>query len=107
MSDETTGVNDEIGLLEGLASTRSIRRYRDEPVPPAVLAKILEAPGLARLTDLHIEPVPVREHLTAFADVLRAHRDRDLTLHWDSAPPALREVAPALFAIAPPTRRRK
>jgi len=28
---------DHIGLLEGLATTRSIRRYRDEPIPEQVL----------------------------------------------------------------------
>jgi hypothetical protein len=28
---------DTVGLLEGLASTRAIRRYRDEPVPPTAL----------------------------------------------------------------------
>lgn len=31
----------EIGLLEGLATTRSIRRYLAEPIPEADLAKIL------------------------------------------------------------------
>lgn len=34
---------DTVGLLEGLASTRAIRRYRDEPVPPEVLRAILFA----------------------------------------------------------------
>jgi nitroreductase len=34
---------DDIGLLEGLVSTRAIRRYHDEPVPPAVLRAILFA----------------------------------------------------------------
>ena len=34
---------DTIGLLEGLATTRAIRRYRDEPVPPDVLRAILFA----------------------------------------------------------------
>jgi nitroreductase len=34
---------DEVGLLEGLASTRAIRRYRDEPVPDHVLRDILFA----------------------------------------------------------------
>ena len=33
----------DIGLLEGLATTRAIRRYRDEPVPEEVLAQILFA----------------------------------------------------------------
>ena len=32
---------DQVGLLEGLASTRSIRRYRDEPIPPAILRAML------------------------------------------------------------------
>lgn len=31
----------EIGLLEGLATTRAIRRYRDEPIPEHDLATIL------------------------------------------------------------------
>lgn len=30
-------------LLEGMATTRAIRRYRDEPIPDAVLARILFA----------------------------------------------------------------
>ena len=29
-------------LLEGIASTRAIRRYTDDPVPPADLANLLE-----------------------------------------------------------------
>lgn len=31
---------DSVGLLEGIASTRSIRRYRDEPVPAEVLRAV-------------------------------------------------------------------
>lgn len=34
---------DQIGLLEGLATTRAIRRYRDEPVPAQDLRDILFA----------------------------------------------------------------
>ncbi len=34
---------DSVGLLEGLASTRAIRRYRDEPIPPDALRAILFA----------------------------------------------------------------
>jgi nitroreductase len=34
---------DSVGLLEGIASTRAIRRYRDEPVPEAVLRAVLFA----------------------------------------------------------------
>ena len=34
---------DTVGLLEGLTSTRAIRRYRDEPVPPAALRAMLFA----------------------------------------------------------------
>ena len=34
---------DTVGLLEGLASTRSIRRYRDEPVSPEALRAMLFA----------------------------------------------------------------
>lgn len=35
--------SDTVGLLEGLVTTRAIRRYRDEPVPPEVLRAILFA----------------------------------------------------------------
>jgi nitroreductase len=34
---------DVVGLLEGLATTRAIRRYRDEPVPEEVLRAVLFA----------------------------------------------------------------
>jgi len=34
---------DTVGLLEGLSSTRAIRRYRNEPVPPEALRAILFA----------------------------------------------------------------
>lgn len=34
---------DTVGLLEGLCSTRAIRRYRDEPVPDEVLRDVLFA----------------------------------------------------------------
>ncbi|MGO9560529.1 MAG: nitroreductase family protein [Acidimicrobiales bacterium] len=34
---------DEVGLLEGLISTRAIRRYTSEPVPPAALRAMLFA----------------------------------------------------------------
>ncbi len=34
---------DRVGLLEGLCSTRAIRRYRDEPVPDDVLRAVLFA----------------------------------------------------------------
>jgi nitroreductase len=34
---------DTVGLLEGITSTRAIRRYRDEPVPPEALRAILFA----------------------------------------------------------------
>lgn len=34
---------DTVGLLEGMASTRAIRRYRDEPVPPEALRAMLFA----------------------------------------------------------------
>jgi nitroreductase len=36
-------MSDTVSLLEGLATTRAIRRYRDEPVPPEVLQAILFA----------------------------------------------------------------
>ena len=35
--------SDTVGLLEGLTTTRAIRRYRDEPVPPETLRAILFA----------------------------------------------------------------
>jgi nitroreductase len=38
---------DTVGLLEGLVTTRAIRRYREEPVPPAVLRDILFAASRA------------------------------------------------------------
>jgi nitroreductase len=38
---------DVLGLLEGLATTRSIRRYRDEPVPPEALRAMLFAASRA------------------------------------------------------------
>jgi nitroreductase len=34
---------DQVGLLEGICSTRAIRRYRDEPVPESALRDILFA----------------------------------------------------------------
>jgi nitroreductase len=34
-------VQDQVGLLEGLASTRAIRRYLDEPIPDVVLRDML------------------------------------------------------------------
>jgi nitroreductase len=34
---------DSVGLLEGLVSTRAIRRYRDEPIPPEALRAMLFA----------------------------------------------------------------
>ena len=34
---------DSVGLLEGMATTRAIRRYRDEPVPADALRAILFA----------------------------------------------------------------
>ncbi|MGD8415450.1 MAG: nitroreductase family protein [Pseudomonadales bacterium] len=40
---ETPLPTDQVGLLEGLTSTRAIRRYRDEPIPPEVLRAILFA----------------------------------------------------------------
>ena len=38
---------DVVGLLEGITSTRAIRRYRDEPVPPEALRAILFAASRA------------------------------------------------------------
>jgi nitroreductase len=39
--------SDSVGLLEALATTRAIRRYRDEPIPTEDLAKILWFAGRA------------------------------------------------------------
>lgn len=44
---ETPTAPDTVGLLEGIATTRSIRRYRDEPVPPDVLRDICFAASRA------------------------------------------------------------
>jgi nitroreductase len=38
---------DVIGLLEGMCTTRAIRRYRDEPVPPEALRAIMFAASRA------------------------------------------------------------
>lgn len=38
---------DEVGLLEGLTTTRAIRRYADEPIPPAALRAMLFAASRA------------------------------------------------------------
>ena len=38
---------DSVGLLEGLTSTRAIRRYDDTPLPPEVLRAILFAASRA------------------------------------------------------------
>ncbi len=43
MLDETRIAEDQVGLLEGLVTTRAIRRYLDEPIPDAVLRDILFA----------------------------------------------------------------
>jgi nitroreductase len=40
---DTPPYPDTVGLLEGLATTRAIRRYRDEPVPDHVLRDVLFA----------------------------------------------------------------
>ena len=41
--NKTEIAEDRVGLLEGLVTTRAIRRYRDEPVPDAALRDILFA----------------------------------------------------------------
>ncbi|HEY3834257.1 MAG TPA: nitroreductase family protein [Acidimicrobiia bacterium] len=41
--DTTPLAADTVGLLEGLATTRAIRRYTDEPIPDAALRDILFA----------------------------------------------------------------
>ena len=45
--DETPTPDDTVGLLEGIATTRSIRRYRDEPIPDDVLRDICFAASRA------------------------------------------------------------
>ncbi len=40
---ETPLPDDVVGLLEGMSTTRAIRRYRDEPVPPEALRAMLFA----------------------------------------------------------------
>lgn len=42
-SDTSEAQPETIGLLEGLATTRAIRRYRDEPVPDSALRDMLFA----------------------------------------------------------------
>jgi nitroreductase len=41
--DETPLPTDQVGLLEGLTTTRAIRRYRAEPVPPEALRAMVFA----------------------------------------------------------------
>ena len=45
--DETPTPDDVVGLLEGIATTRSIRRYRDEPIPVSVLRDLCFAASRA------------------------------------------------------------
>ena len=45
--DETPTPADTVGLLDGIATTRSIRRYLDEPVPESVLRDICFAASRA------------------------------------------------------------
>ena len=45
--DQIPTPDDVIGLLEGIATTRSIRRYADEPVPESVLRDICFAASRA------------------------------------------------------------
>ena len=42
-TDDPTAAAEQVGLLDGLATTRAIRRYRDEAVPDTVLRDILFA----------------------------------------------------------------
>ncbi|HYN33217.1 MAG TPA: nitroreductase family protein [Ilumatobacteraceae bacterium] len=44
---EPVSAGDHISLLEGLATTRAIRRYTDDPIPDAALATILWHAGRA------------------------------------------------------------
>lgn len=43
MTGEAAEAAEEVGLLEGMATTRAIRRYRPEPIPDADLARIMFA----------------------------------------------------------------
>ena len=43
MTDEQPLATDSVGLLEGIATTRAIRRYKDEPIPDDVLRDIFFA----------------------------------------------------------------
>jgi nitroreductase len=43
MSDSKPITKDNVGLLEGLCSTRAIRRYQDEPIPDEILRDIIFA----------------------------------------------------------------
>ncbi len=45
--DQTPTPEDTIGLLEGIATTRSIRRYLDEPIPDSVLRDLCFAASRA------------------------------------------------------------
>lgn len=45
--NDTPIASDQLGLLEGLATTRAIRRYANEPIPNAVLRDILWAASRA------------------------------------------------------------
>ena len=45
--DDTPTPEDTVGLLEGIATTRSIRRYLDEPIPEAVLRDLCFAASRA------------------------------------------------------------
>ncbi len=47
MTAETQPVRQPIGLLDGLATTRAIRRYTDDPIPDEDLASILWHAGRA------------------------------------------------------------
>lgn len=42
-ADDTADDRDPVGLLDGLATTRAIRRYRDEPIPESALRDMLFA----------------------------------------------------------------
>lgn len=43
MADSSSAFNDTVGLLEGLSTTRAIRRYLPEPIPDNVLRDIMFA----------------------------------------------------------------
>ena len=79
---ETPVADDTVGLLEGITTTRSIRRYRDEPVPPDVLRDLCFAASRAP-TGSNRQPF----RLVVLTEGEIAHEAKLVTLHvFDAAP---------------------